>query len=182
MLVIRRPTNQKGKNTDLVNDKIPNVDLLVIDETGENQGVMSRDDALEMAYDRGLDLFVVSDKAKPMVAKFIDYSKYRFDQQKKLKEIKKNQQVVNLKELRLSPTIQDHDLNTKLRHAKRFIKNGDKVKLSMRFYGRMMAHQDIGREVMDRFIEALGDSIEIESKPKMEGRNLIAILAPNSNK
>ena len=94
--------------------------------------------------------------------------------------MRKNQVVVNLKEIRLSPTIDVHDFNTKLKHAQRFIKDGDKVKLSIRFYGRMMAHTDIGMETMKKFIEDLGDAIIVESQPKMEGRNMIAILAPNT--
>ncbi len=110
----------------------------------------------------------------------MDYSKYRYDQQKRLKEMKRNQVVVNLKEIRLSPTIDIHDFNTKLKHAQRFIGDGDKVKLSIRFYGRMLAHTDIGMETMNKFVEELGESIIVEAKPKMEGRNMIAILAPNT--
>lgn len=112
----------------------------------------------------------------------MDYSKYRYEQQKRLKEMRKNQVVVSLKEIRLSPTIDIHDFNTKLKHAKRFISDGDKVKLSIRFYGRMMAHTDIGMQQMEKFIEELGDLVNVESKPKMEGRNMTAILAPNTQK
>lgn len=180
MNFIRRPV--KGKSNELVNEDIPKGNVLLIDENGNNQGVMTRDKALKMAYDAGLDLVVVAAQSDPLVAKIMDYSKYRFDQQKRLKENRRNQVVVNLKEIRLSPTIDVHDFNTKLKHAQRFIKDGDKVKLSIRFYGRMLAHTDIGMETMEKFIAELGDTITVESKPKMEGRNMIAILAPNTQK
>ena len=136
MNFIRRPV--KGKSNELVNEDIPKGNVLLIDENGNNQGVMTRDKALKMAYDAGLDLVVVAAQSDPLVAKIMDYSKYRFDQQKRLKEIRRNQVVVNLKVIRLSPTIDVHDFNTKLKHAQRFIKDGDKVKLSIRFYGRML--------------------------------------------
>lgn len=142
---------------------------------------MQRNKALELAYAKELDLVVVSPKAKMFVAKMMDYSKYRYDKQKREREMKKNQRTVDVKELRLSPTIGEHDFDTKLRHAKRFIKKGDKVKVSMRFRGRMITHSDLGKEVMQRFIDDLGENIEIESKPKLEGYQLIAVLAPNSN-
>lgn len=166
------------KNTDLVNESIPYGDLLVIDENGGKVGIISRREALAMAAQKELDVVVVSPDSKPMVAKFMDYSKYRFEQQKKLKEIKKNQHIVELKEIRLSPTIDKHDLETKLKHAIKFLEKGDKVKLSIRFYGRMITHSEVGRQVMMSFIEAVGSKAIIESKPKMDGRSLIAILAP----
>lgn len=166
------------KNTDLVNESIPYGDLLVIDENGAKVGIISRREALAMAAQKELDVVVVSPDSKPMVAKFMDYSKYRFEQQKKLKEIKKNQHIVELKEIRLSPTIDKHDLETKLKHAIKFLEKGDKVKLSIRFYGRMITHSEVGRQVMMSFIEAVGSKAIIESKPKMDGRSLIAILAP----
>lgn len=166
------------KNTDLVNESIPYGDLLVIDENGAKVGIISRREALAMAAQKELDVVVVSPDSKPMVAKFMDYSKYRFEQQKKLKEIKKNQHIVELKEIRLSPTIDKHDLETKLKHAIKFLEKGDKVKLSIRFYGRMITHSEVGRQVMMSFIEAVGSKAIIEAKPKMDGRSLIAILAP----
>ena len=166
------------KNTDLVNESIPYGDLLVIDENGGKVGIISRREALAMAAQKELDVVVVSPDSKPMVAKFMDYSKYRFEQQKKLKEIKKNQHIVELKEIRLSPTIDKHDLETKLKHAIKFLEKGDKVKLSIRFYGRMITHSEVGRQVMMSFIEAVGSKAIIEAKPKMDGRSLIAILAP----
>lgn len=171
----------KQKTQDLVNETIPYGDLLVIDDEGNKLGVISKKQALELAYQKGLDLVVVSPDSKPMVAKFMDYSKFRYEQQRKLREIKKNQATVTLKEIRISPTIDKHDFDTKLRNAIKFIQKGDKVKVSMRFMGRMITHVDVGRVVMNKFIEALGDIVNVESKPKMDGRHLIAIVAPNPN-
>ena len=142
---------------------------------------MLRDKALAITLQKDLDLVVVAPDAKMIVAKMMDYSKYRYEQQRKLREMKKKRNVVEVKEIRLSPVIGDHDLNTKLNHAKRFINNGDKVKVSMRFRGRMITHSDLGRQVMQRFIDELGELITIESKPKLEGYQLITVLAPNTN-
>ncbi len=169
--------NQK-RNTDLVNETIPNGELLVIDENGGKIGVISRREAMAIATQKELDLVVVSPDSKPMVAKLMDYSKYRYEQQKKLREIKKNQHIVEIKEIRLSPTIDKHDLETKLKHAIKFLEKGDKVKLSIRFYGRMITHSDVGRQVMLNFIEAVGSKGTVELRPKMDGRSLIAIIAP----
>jgi translation initiation factor IF-3 len=171
----------KGKSTELVNENIPNVNLLVIDDAGTKLGIISRKEALDIAEEKELDLVVVSPESKPMVAKLMDYSKYRYEQQRKLREIKKNQQTVELKEIRLSPTIDKHDLDTKLKHAIKFLDKGHKVKLSIRFFGRMITHIDVGRGVMEKFIENVGPKANVELRPKMDGRSLIAILAPNTN-
>lgn len=179
-VIVIRP--QRRKNEDYVNETIPKGKLLVIDDEGNNLGQLDRDEALEMAYDKDLDLVVVSPNPKNMVAKMMDYSKYRFDQQKKLKELRKNQQVVRLKEVKLSPTIDTHDFDFKLNQAKRFLERGDKVKVSIRFFGRMITHTDLGKEVIERFISELGDDLNIETKPKMEGRVMMAIVAPQTNK
>lgn len=171
----------RSKTQDLVNDNIPNVELLVIDDEGNNLGVISQKQALDLAYNKELDLVVVSPDSKPMVAKFMDYSKFRYEQQRKLKELKKNQAIVTLKEIRISPTIDKHDFDTKLRNALKFISKGDKVKVSMRFMGRMITHIDVGRVVMQKFIDSLGEAVIVESKPKMDGRHLITIVAQNPN-
>lgn len=142
---------------------------------------MSKGKAINIAESRNMDLVVVSPDSKVVVAKMMDYSKYRFEQQKRLKEMRKKQTTIDVKEIRLSPTIGDHDFNTKLNHAKRFIKSGDKIKISIRFRGRMVTHSDIGFEVINKFIELLGDSIIIEAKPKLEGMQMIAVVAPNNN-
>ena len=170
-----------NKNADLVNEFIPNGEILLIDETGQKVGVISKKEALALGAQRDLDVVVVSPDSKPMVAKLMDYSKYRFDQQRKLREIKKNQHVVELKEIRLSPTIDTHDFDTKLKHAIKFLEKGHKVKLSIRFFGRMITHQDVGRAVMEKFIEAIGSKGNAEARPKMDGRSMIAIIAPSQN-
>lgn len=157
------------------------MEILVIDDQGDNLGKMKAQDALKIAYEKNLDLVVVAPEAKVMVAKMMDYSKHRYEQQRRLREMKRNRQTVDVKEVRLSPTIGDHDFNTKLNHAKRFIKNGDKVKISLRFRGRMITHREIGQEIVDRFISELGDSIIIEAKPKLEGMQIIAIVSPSNN-
>jgi len=174
--------NSRNKIRALVNENIPNVDLLVIDNGGEKLGVISRSQALAIAVKKELDLVVVSPDSKPMVAKFMDYSRYRFDQQRKARELKKKQHVSELKEIRLSPTIDKHDFDTKLRHALKFLAKGDKVKLSIRFFGRMITHSEVGRQVMYRFITEVGEKATVESRPKMDGRSMIAILVPMTNK
>ncbi len=157
--------------------------ILLIAEDGEKLGVMNKSKALSLAAERDLDLVVVSGaNAKPLVCKLMDYSKYRYDQQKKLREMKKNQHIVDLKEIRLSPTIDKHDFDTKLRHAVKFLGKGDKVKISIRFRGRMITHKDVGREVIIKFIEAIGDIATVEAKPKMDGRSMVAVVAPAAEK
>ncbi len=178
---IKRYKQYKQRPEELVNENIPNVDLLVIDENGNKLGTLSRREALNRAALAELDLVVVSPGSKPMVAKFMDYSKYRYEQQRREREMKKNQRVVELKEIRLSPTIDKHDLETKLRHARRFLEKGDKVKLSIRFFGRMITHINVGRTVMNDFIEQIGESGNVESMPTMDGRHLVAIIAPANN-
>ena len=135
-----------------------------------------------MAFDRELDLMVVSPNAKPPVAKFLDYSRFRYEQQRKQKEMKKKSQQAELKELRLSPVIDKHDLETKLNHAKKFLSKGHKVKMSMRFFGRMITHIDVGREVMNQFVELISEYGNAENKPKMDGRYLVVIIAPIDKK
>lgn len=172
----------KRNADDLVNDAIPNTKLLFIDDEGNKIGVISKAEAMRYADEKELDLVVVSPNSKPMVAKLMDYSKYRYEQQRKQREMKKNQKTVELKEIKLSPTIDVHDFNTKLKHANRFIDKGNKVKVSIYFRGRMITHRDVGFEVVQRFIKELGDKIIIEAHPKMEGRNLISIIAPADSK
>jgi translation initiation factor IF-3 len=171
----------KPKSNDLVNEFIPNTELLVIDDEGNKLGILPKRKALELAFQKELDLVVVSPDSKPMVAKFMDYSKHKFEQQKKLREIKKNQVIVDIKEIRLSPTIDKHDFDTKLKHALKFLEKGDKVKISIRLFGRMITHSEVGLNVINRFIEEIGTKATVESKPKLDGRHLIAMIAPNNN-
>ncbi|MBL5766293.1 translation initiation factor IF-3 [Bacillus sporothermodurans] len=166
----------------MVNDGIRAREVRLIGQNGEQLGVKSRNEAIEIASRVNLDLVLVAPNAKPPVAKIMDYGKYRFEQQKKDKEARKNQKVINLKEVRLSPTIDEHDFNTKLRNARKFLEKGDKVKASIRFKGRAITHKEIGQKVLDRFAKECEDLGTIESKPKMDGRSMFLVLAPKTEK
>lgn len=141
-------------------------------------GVMSPRKALELAEQRQLDLVKIAPYATPPVCKIMDYGKYRFDMAKKEREARKKQKVINIKEVRLSANIEEHDLGVKAKNADKFLKSGDKVKVSIRFRGREMAHTDIGYGVMENFLSMLTQEVIIEKKPKLEGRNMIMVLAP----
>lgn len=171
----------RAREKELVNENVPNTEMLVIDEDGTKLGVLTKAAALKIAEGKGLDLVVVSPDSKVVVAKLMDFSKHRYDQQKKLKEMRKSQQIIKVKETKLSPTIDKHDFDTRLRQTKRFIEKGDKVKVSLRFRGRMIVHSNIGLEVINRFLDEMGDMIVVESKPKVEGRIMMAVIAPNPN-
>lgn len=165
----------------IVNEKIRAREVRLIGRDGEQIGVVSRDEALRVAEQADLDLVLVSPNAKPPVARVLDYGKYRYEQQKREKEQRKNQKTVNVKEIRLSPTIDDHDFNTKLRQGRSFVEKGDKVRVSIRFRGRAITHKGIGREVLDRFAEGMEDVADIQTKAKMEGRNMFMLLTPKDN-
>lgn len=165
-----------------VNQGIRAREVRLIDHNGEQLGVKSRNEALDIASRANLDLVLVAPKAKPPVARIMDYGKYRYEQQKREREVRRNQRVINVKEIRLSPTIDDHDFQTKLRNAIRFLEKGDKVKASIRFRGRAITHKDIGREVLDRFAEECKDVATVEQRPKMEGRSMFLVLAPETEK
>lgn len=150
----------------------------MIDDKGEQLGIMPLHKALQIAEERNLDLVNVAPTAKPPVCKIMDYGKYKFEQQKKEKEARKNQQVINIKEIRLSPTIDEHDFQTKLRSAVKFLQNGDKVKVTVRFRGRQITHADIGKKVLERMIEQTSELALVERAPNMDGRQMIMILAP----
>ena len=170
---------QNKRNADeLINENIRCKEMLVITDAGEKLGVLSRGKALQEAENRGLDLVLVSAEANPPVAKMMDYSRFRFEQQKKLKEMKKKQKVIVVQEIQLSPTIEKHDLETKARKAKTILDKGNKVKVSLRFYGRMMSHQDLGRQVINNFVESLSDVATIESPVRLDGRIMFAVIAP----
>lgn len=165
-----------------VNESIRAREVRLIDANGDQLGVKSRDEALEIAATRNLDLVLVAPGAKPPVCRIMDYGKYRYEQQKKEKEARKKQRVINVKEVRLSPGIGDHDFNTKLRNARKFIENGDKVKASVRFRGRAITHKELGQEVLNRLAEEVKDIATVESKAKMEGRQMFMMLAPITEK
>lgn len=164
----------------MVNDGIRARELRLISETGEQLGVKTKAEALKIAEDAQLDLVVVAPTAKPPVARIMDYGKHRFEQQKKTREARKNQKVISVKEVRLSPTIDDNDFNTKLRHARKFLEKGDKVKASIRFRGRAITHKQIGQDVLMRFADEAKDIADIEQRPKMDGRSMFLMLAPKN--
>lgn len=164
-----------------LNEEIRDKELRVIGADGSQLGVMSADKALKLAEDANLDLVKIAPTATPPVCKIMDYGKYRFEQQKKEKENKKNQKVVETKEVRLSINIDTNDFNTKVNQANKFLKNGDKVKVSIRFRGREMAHSKLGLDVMERFGQAV-EGGTIEKAAKLEGRNMLMFIAPAHNK
>ena len=165
----------------MINDRIRAREVLLITDDGD-QGIMSKADAQAIADEQELDLVLVQANAKPPVAKIMDYGKFRFDSQKKQREQRKNQKIVSIKEVRLSPTIDDNDFNTKKKNAVKFLEKGNKVKVSIRFRGRAITHKEIGREVMDRFATDLEEIAKVESRAKMEGRSMFMVLAPKETK
>jgi len=165
-----------------INGQIRDEQVRLIDSEGNQMGIVSLKEAFAIAEERELDLVKISPNTTPPVCKIMDYGKYRYDQIKKEKEARKNQKIVELKEVRLSMTIDDGDINTKARSAAKFIADGDKVKVSLRMRGRQMAYSKNAVEVVKRFAEMLKDVAVIEKQPLVEGKNVIMILAPISNK
>ncbi|HLQ73695.1 MAG TPA: translation initiation factor IF-3 [Bacillota bacterium] len=165
-----------------VNEKIRAREVRLIDSNGDQLGVKSKQEALEIAQTRDLDLVLVAPGAKPPVCRIMDYGKYRYEQQKKEQEARRKQKTIQVKEVRFTPAIGDHDFNTKLRNARKFIEKGDKVKASVRFRGRAITHKDLGREVLDRLADELKDIAVVESRAKMEGRNMFMMLGPDPEK
>ena len=160
-----------------INEEIRDREVRVIGSDGNQLGIMPTAKALEMAFGQNLDLVKIAPQATPPVCKFIDYGKYRFEQTKREKEARKNQRVVEIKEIRLSLNIDTHDFETKVGHATRFLKEGNKVKVSIRFRGREMGHPEQGHEIMRRFAEALSELANVEKPAKLEGRNMLMFLA-----
>lgn len=163
---------------DLVNDRIRFKEVLVIGPEGEQLGILTRDEALNRAESYELDLLCVSPNANPPVCKILDYGRYRYEQQKRAREAKKRQHVTQIKSLRLSPVIEEHDFNTKLRHARKWLESGHKVKVDMRFRGRMMTRVEVGRKTMDQFIEDTKDLGSAENRPKLEGNTMSVTISP----
>ena len=166
----------------MINEEIRDREVRVIDQNGEQLGIMLTRAALELAEEKQLDLVKIAPTAKPPVCKIMDYGKYRFEQSKREREIRKNQKVIDIKEVRLSATIEDHDVEVKFKAATKFMKDGDKVKVSIRFRGRQISHSEIGLEVMKDFAERLQDIAVIERRPLTEGRNMTMVLAPKESK
>ncbi|WP_198374954.1 translation initiation factor IF-3 [Neoroseomonas rubea] len=161
-----------------INDEIRVPQVRLIDQHGEMQGVMTAREALIRAYDVGLDLVEISPNAVPPVCKILDYGKYKYEQQKKANEARKKQKIVELKEIKVRPNIDDHDYDVKMRQMKTFISEGDKVKVTLRFRGREMAHQDLGVKVLDRIRTELAETTKVEQFPRLENRQMIMVLAP----
>jgi translation initiation factor IF-3 len=166
----------------MVNEGIRAREVRLIGQNGDQLGIKTKIEALEIATTANLDLVMVAPAAKPPVCRIMDFGKFRFEQQKKDKEARKKQKIINLKEVRLSPTIDEHDFNTKLKNARKFLEKGDKVKASIRFKGRAITHKEIGQKVLDRFSAACTDVSTIESSPKMDGRSMFLVLAPKNEK
>ncbi|MCF8483001.1 MAG: translation initiation factor IF-3 [Rhodospirillum sp.] len=156
--------------------RVPEVRL--IDEEGENVGVVATRDAISRAEGIGLDLVEISPNADPPVCKILDLGKFKYEAQKKKNEAKKKQKVIEIKEIKLRPNIEEHDYEVKMRNAKRFLEDGDKVKVTMRFRGREMAHQEIGMTVLRRVSEEMNELAKVEQHPKLEGRQMIMVIAP----
>ncbi len=156
--------------------------MRLIDSDGSQLGVVSSAQALAIAAEKDLDLVKIAPQSQPPVCKIMDYGKFRFDQIKRAKEQKKNQRVVDTKEIKLSLGIADNDFNTKVKHALRFFKEGDKVKVSIRFRGREMGHPELGLDVMQRFAEACSEAGTVEKAAKLEGRQMLMFLVPKVNK
>jgi len=162
----------------LINESIRAREVRLIGADGAQLGVQSRNEALRLAEEAELDLVMVAPQATPPVCKIMDYGKYRFEMQKKDKETRKNQKVIQMKEVRLSPTIEENDFQTKFRNAKKFLENGNKVKASIRFRGRAITHSEIGKRVLERLATDLSEFGVVEQRPKMDGRSMFLVLAP----
>jgi len=161
-----------------VNEAIRIPEVRLIDENGDNVGVVSTRDAMERAVNAGLDLVEISPNADPPVCKILDYGKFKYENQKKKNEAKKKQKVIEIKEIKVRPNIDDHDYAVKMKNCHRFLQDGDKVKVTLRFRGREMAHQDLGMKVLHRIRDDMAELAKVEQLPKMEGRQMIMIMAP----
>ena len=164
-----------------INEEIRDKEVRLIDADGEQLGIVSSQEALRIAADKGFDLVKIAPKAVPPVCRVMDYGKFRFEQAKREKEARKNQRVVEIKEIRLTPGIDSNDLNVKMNHAIRFLKGGDKVKVSVRFRGREVTHSSLGHDLLQRFAEGCAEFGSVEKAAKMEGRQMMMFIAPKKN-
>ncbi len=165
-----------------LNEEIRDKEIRLIGAGGEQLGIVNPGEALKMAEEQGLDLVKISPQAVPPVCKLMNYGKFKFEQGKREKEARKNQHVVEVKEVRMSPGIDIGDFNTKLRNAQKFIAGGDRVKVTVRFRGREMSHTDIGRTLLDKFAEQCAETATVDKSAKLEGRNMSMFLSPKSGK
>jgi translation initiation factor IF-3 len=160
------------------NENIRVREVRLIDDEGGQVGIVPTVEALKMARDKGLDLVEVAPQSRPPVCKLLDYGKYKFDLEKKNREAKKKQKQQKLKEIRMQPKIEEHDMDFKTKHIRDFLEDGSKVKVTVRFRGREMAHTELGRDVLDKIVDRLGDSANLDRRPSMEGRFMSMILSP----
>lgn len=172
----------REKDATQLNEQIRDKELRIVSADGEQLGIMSAREAQHIADERGLDLVKIAPQAKPPVCKIMDYSKYRYEQAKREKENRKNQKVIETKEIRLSLKIDIGDFNTKLNHAKKFLASGNKLKVSIRLRGREMAHSDLGVATMQRFAEGIGELGSVDKAPKLEGRQILMFMSPKAGK
>ena len=178
---IRRPMKSAQpaqKDGPRINEEIRSKEVQLIDSTGDNKGVVDFQTAMSMAEAAGLDLVEISPNTNPPVCKILDFGKYKFQAQKKAAEARKKQKVVEIKEIKLRPMIDDHDYDVKMRSMKRFFEEGDKVKITLRFRGREMAHQELGYKLLERVKVDTAPIAKIESEPRFEGRQMVMLLAP----
>lgn len=166
----------------MINEEIRDKEIRLVDENGEQLGIMSAAQALQLADEKQLDLVKIAPQAKPPVCKIMDYGRFCFEQQKREKEARKNQKVISMKEVRLSPTIEEHDIQVRVRDCTRFLQEGNKVKVSIRFRGRMVTHPEIGVGVMNNFFEQVKQYAVMERRPLTEGRSMTMMLAPRQDK
>ena len=166
----------------MINEEIRDREVRLVDQNGAQLGIMPTRQALELAEERQLDLVKIAPTARPPVCKFMDYGKFKFEQSKKEREIRKNQKVITIKEVRLSATIEDHDVDVKFKNAVKFLQDGDKVKVSIRFRGRQITHSEIGLQVMQEFAEKIKEYGIIERRPLTEGRTMTMMLTPRDEK
>ncbi len=165
----------------MINEEIRLKELRLIDEDNNQLGIMGSREALELAQERDLDLVLIASQTTPPVCKIMDYGKYKYETSKRKKEAKKKQKVINVKELRIGLNIEQHDLGVRMNQAKSFLADGDKVKMTVRFRGREIAHSDLALEIMKKIEEALKDVAVVEKKPMLEGKSMIMIVAPKTN-
>lgn len=178
--IVRENTNAPVRDDDgpRINEAIRVKEVRLIDENGENRGVVTIQEALRIADNAGLDLIEISPQATPPVCKVLDFGKYKYEMQKRKAEAKKNQKVVEIKELKLRPMIDKHDYEVKVKQAKKFLSEGNKVKFTMRYKGRELSANDMGRTVLMRLLEDLDTAAKLESEPKLEGKQMMMVVAP----
>ncbi|MFN6991949.1 MAG: translation initiation factor IF-3 [Fervidobacterium sp.] len=171
-------TIKNEKEKIIKNEEIPFNELRVVDEEGKAVGVMSKSAAVDLAKSKGLDLILVAPNAQPPVARILDYGKYKYELSKREQRAKKNQKIIEVKEMKFRPVINEHDYQTKLKHIKRFLEDGNKVKVTMMFRGRELAFVEKGKEILDRIIKDIVDVGSVEKEPKVEGRDMWMVLKP----